>query len=177
MAWEATVTKIMEIDLANRTPSVDRSFAEVEATPSIISFSGREKFVEEIQVVRFDDVAAAHWELYLLVRGGGSVKIDLVELGYRIINGAMPRVGRDGTVTRMRLGSAVSLDTVFAAVAAIGRSKGAWTGTDQYNCQDFAFHLMTALGCSAHDRLPFELRRAVTKHRPPAITSAAGTSY
>ena len=162
--------KIVAIDLATKAKT-DHAPATVQMNPAILGFGGRADIVDEVKVVRFDDVRDAHWELYLQVKGGQSLKIDLVEIGYRVLNGATPRVGSDTTVTTITMSTPTTLEDALKALGKIAGDLGDWSGTDAYNCQDFAVRMLRDMGCSAPSIMPFELRRFVTKHRAPMIVS------
>lgn len=141
----------------------------VVGNPGALEIGNLATVINQISVYRFDDIQAAHWEIYL-ISAGPSIKVDLMEAGYRVLYGAAPRLGVDGTLETITLNPTRTLDEVIRAVAQIAAQRGDWTGTDQYNCQDFVILLMRALGMSAREIFPYELRRAVTKHRPPVVT-------
>lgn len=141
----------------------------VVGNPGVLGLGNLASVIHQIQIYRFDDIQAAHWEIYL-VGDAHSIKVDLMEAGYRVLYGAAPRVGPDGTLEAITLNPTKTLGDVIRAVAYVATLRPNWTGTDQYNCQDFVILLMAALGMSASQIFPYELRRAVTKHRPPVVT-------
>lgn len=119
--------------------------------------------VDAVTILKADDgLADAHWEMYF--HGNGfSVKIDLMQAGYRILYGAAPRPGRDAELDRITLNPAKTLQRLIEEISYVATSKGDWTGTAQYNCQDFVVAYMSRLGMSTSDIFRFELRRAATK--------------
>ena len=130
--------------------------------------------INEMTVVRREDLQAAHWELFLHAASGATVKVDLMENGYRVLYGATILVGANATSERLRFGTARTLGQVITDVKEVAKEKGDWTGTDTYNCQDFVIAFMKKIRMSDAQIFKYELRRVATKHYPPIITERIG---
>lgn len=130
--------------------------------------------INALTVVRREDVRDAHWELFLHTTAGGTVKVDLMQAGYRVLFGANLIVGNGASSERLTLGVPQTLGQVIAAVQVVGNARGDWSGTDAYNCQDFVLAFMRHIGLSNTQMFPYELRRKATKFYPPAITERIG---
>ena len=128
--------------------------------------------VTRLTIVRRADVEEGHWELFL-EGTGPCVKIDLMEAGYRILYGAgIPQQNAESDVTATN----ATLRQMVQCLANVSISKGDWTGTAQYNCQDFVVEFLkelTVQGIAAGNpnqgskSLKYELMRHVRKHKGP----------
>jgi hypothetical protein len=134
------------------------------------TFADVDSVISTITVVRYDDVSAAHWEVFLKSDGGVLTKVDLLASGYRVLYGVTMRLLDTATTEEIKLDRKLVLADVIFVMSEIAEKKGEWTGTDDYNCQDFTLLLMAGLGLPASAIFKYELRRTVTKHRPPAVT-------
>lgn len=126
--------------------------------------------INSLTVVRREDMRDAHWELFLHTTAGGTVKVDLMQAGYRVLFGANLFIGNGASSEQLTLGAPQTLGQVITAVQQVGNARGDWTGTDAYNCQDFVFAFMRHIGMSSAQMFPYELRRKATKLYPPTIT-------
>ena len=128
--------------------------------------------ITTLKIVRRADVEDGHWEMFL-EGTGPTVKIDLMEAGYRILYGAdVPPMNAEVDVTRTN-GTLRQMVDCLVNVAVI---KGDWTGTARYNCQDFVVEFLKELdfvGIATGNPgqidkgLKYELMRHVRKHRSP----------
>ena len=128
--------------------------------------------VTSLTIVRRADVEDGHWEMYL-DGTGPCVKIDLMEAGYRILYGAvLPAHNAEVDVTATN----GTLGQMIQCLVNVSAAKGDWTGTAQYNCQDFVVEFLKELsrqGIAAGNpnqiskALKFELIRHVRKTRGP----------
>ncbi|WP_143133213.1 hypothetical protein [Pseudoduganella namucuonensis] len=132
------------------------------ATMGFAGFEDLGSLVQAVTVVRRAELNDAHWELFLECNGT-LIKVDLTMHGYRVLYGAALPVGGAITSERIVLDTPKSLGIVLRAVSDVALAKGQWTGTQAYNCQDFAIALMLEMRMSTRRIFPFELRRAVTK--------------
>jgi hypothetical protein len=127
-----------------------------------LGFENLGSLIQNVTVVRRAELNDAHWELFLACNGT-LIKVDLTMHGYRVLYNAALAGGANVTTETIALAPPQSLGMVLRAVSDVAEEKGNWTGTDQYNCQDFAIAFMLKLRMSARRVFPFELRRAVTK--------------
>jgi hypothetical protein len=128
--------------------------------------------VTSLTIVRRSDVEEGHWEIFLM-GNGPCVKIDLTETGYRILYDAtIPPQNTEADVTATN----ATLRQMIQCLVNVSVTKGDWTGTDQYNCQDFVVEFLKQLniqGIAAgnHNQvskgLKYELMRHVRKNRGP----------
>lgn len=125
-------------------------------------FEDLSSLIQQVTITRRADLNDAHWEVFLACNGA-LIKVDLMMHGYRVLYGAALPVGPAITSETIVLAAPQTLGAVLRAVSDVAEAKGNWTGTDQYNCQDFAIALMLQLRMSTRRVFPFELRRAVTK--------------
>lgn len=160
-------------DMRTNVAATTHSTGSVLANSGVLGIGNLATVIRHMTIVRFDDIQAAHWEMYL-EGDGPCIKVDLMEAGYRVLYGVQIRVGRDGSQDRITLSPTKTLGQVIRAVAEVAARMGDWTGTENYNCQDFVILFMDTLGMSASQIFPYELRRAVTKHRPPVVTDRDG---
>jgi hypothetical protein len=130
--------------------------------------------INAITVVRYEDLQAAHWEVFCHATSGATIKVDLMEAGYRVLYGAEIRLGNASTSERLTLGATRTLGQLIEVVKQIAAAKGDWTGTDTYNCQDFVIAFMKTIGMSCGQIFKYDLRRVATKHYPPVITENIG---
>ena len=130
--------------------------------------------MNEITVVRREDLQAAHWEAFLHAVNGGIVKVDLMKDGYRVLYDASIFVGSSGTSEKFALNPTLTLGEVIQAVKQLGNEMGDWTGTEDYNCQDFVIAFMKKIRISDSLIFNYELRRTATKLYPPTITETIG---
>ena len=126
--------------------------------------------INEMTVVRREDLQAAHWELYMHGASGVIIKVDLMKDGYRVLYDAAVMVGNAGTSERLTFKKPRTLGKIIRVVKEIGLDKGDWTGTDDYNCQDFVIAFMRGIKMDDSQIFKYELRRVATKHYPPSIT-------
>ncbi|WP_421992351.1 hypothetical protein [Roseococcus sp.] len=147
----------------------------VLATPDladqVIGKESMNNIVNKITIVRHDDIQATHWELYL-EGNGPSVKVDLMEVGYRVLFDANARTGTDGSLETLKMETPKTLGECIKMVGFVASKRGDWTGTLKYNCQDFVILYLAAIGMSASQIFKYELRRFVTKFVPPIVTDA-----
>ena len=128
--------------------------------------------VTTLTIVRRADVEEGHWEMFL-EGNGPCVKIDLMEHGYRILYGAgIPPQNAETDVTATN----ATLRQMVQCLVNVSVAKGDWTGTDQYNCQDFVVEFLKELkrqGIAAGNvnqvskSLKYELMRHVRKNKRP----------
>ncbi|MGZ0718701.1 hypothetical protein [Pseudomonas palleroniana] len=133
----------------------------IEAMTCKAAFHINDK-IQQVAIVRRADLSDAHWEVFLTCHGS-FIKIDLTKDFYRVLYMAALPVGRDITTKTITLTVHPTLGDVLRAVSDVAEEKGPWTGTDGYNCQDFAIALTLRIGLLAEHIRPFELRRAATK--------------
>lgn len=105
-----------------------------------------------------------HWMLQCEVdqgeggkTGKKQMKIDLVAAGYRIYYGVTPQTPvKNEKVTQgevhFQLQSARTVRDVYGAFLAVAKEKRNWTGTRDYNCQDFALAMLKKLGVANEEQ-------------------------
>lgn len=127
--------------------------------------------ITSLTIVRRGDMEDGHWEMY--AQGNGPiVKIDLMKDGYRILYGAtLPPNNAEADETATN----ATLQQMVQCLVNVSAAKGDWTGTAQYNCQDFVVAFLKELklqGVVAANpgqidkALKYELMRKVRKTRP-----------
>ena len=128
--------------------------------------------ITRLTIVRRADVEDGHWEMFL-EGTGPCVKVDLMEAGYRILYGAaIPAQNAEADVTETN----ATLRQMVQCLVNVSAAQGDWTGTDQYNCQDFVVEFLKELnvqGIAAGNAnqisksLKYELMRYVRKNKGP----------
>lgn len=148
--------------------------AAVIANPQVGQLGNLNNNVDRLTVVRRADVRDGHWELFLHEVGGAvTVKVDLMQAGYRVLYAAqIPAATPQNEISTedINLTAPMTLGNLLTAVAAFAANRGAWTGTDDYNCQDFVIEFMMHLGLPNSQIFPYELRRVASKKYPSLIT-------
>src|SRR5262249_47858448 len=81
----------------------------------------------------------------------------------RILCGSEIKMPSTGILEPLPLKIQPTLGYVCKAVAFVCRCKGAWTGNNLYNCQDFVIILMNLLGVPQDKIMPYRVRRTLTK--------------
>ncbi|WP_308364565.1 hypothetical protein [Microbulbifer sp. TB1203] len=138
-----------------------------------IGHAAVQKNITRLTIVRRADVEDGHWELFLEGNEGLCVKIDLTVHGYRIIYGAgIPQVTAETDPVQIHN---ATLGQMVECLVTVSTARGDWTGTQLYNCQDFAVEFMkelnrqqisTGQGLSSRS-FKYELMRKVRKNRSP----------
>lgn len=155
-----------------QTVQMDAPLALVGALDLLIGQVALTHQITQLTIVRRADVEEGHWEMFL-DGNGPCVKIDLMEVGYRILYGAaLPPQSAEADVTATN----ATLLQMIQCLVNVSTARGDWTGQDQYNCQDFVVEFLrelTTQGIAAGNpgqvskSLKYELMRSVRKNKPP----------
>lgn len=152
--------------------AVTNDAANMINTPYTGPIVNAQEIVNQLTVLRRDDLRASHWEMFLHTTTGNVIKVDLVAHFYRILYGAQVPTSANFTSEQLTINTPIRLGHIIQSVAIIANQVGAWSGTDDYNCQDFVLLFMDSIGMTAQQIFKYELRRRVTKHMPPAVTQS-----
>jgi len=141
--------------------------------PNWAGFGDLSVRISAVTVARHTDYARGHWSIFLHTDIGHLIKVDLVQDYYRVIYGAdAPQVKNYVSVEKLSFVGLRTLNDVFQLVFSLATKFGAWRSikVPPYGCQDFVIAFLSYFGVSDSQLFPYELRRTVSRWRPPLIT-------